>query len=353
MSPPTRDLVLRPPGNDPTRILVGTGLAASLSEHVHQLGDTRRVFAVVDNTVHDLHPGLLPRDWPQLALPGGESAKSLTTLEQLLRSLARAELDRRAILVAVGGGAIGDLVGLAASLYLRGIDFVQVPTTLLAMLDSSVGGKTAINLEEGKNLVGTFWPPRLVLADVGLLRTLPEEQLLSGLAEALKMGIGFSSQLFDLMSDQREGIFDRTPELLVDVVAQAVQEKIHTVEADPREQTGRRRCLNLGHTLGHALEAHSDYTLLHGHAVARGLHFALDLSKRKGLMDTPSVARCHQLLESYGFAQTELPPKNELMPYVFRDKKMQDGRLHVVLPTGIGACRTVPMAPEDLFPLTF
>lgn len=349
MSVPVRELLLRPEGRGGTRILVGSGLVGALQQHVDQLGTGRPVFAVVDQAVHDLHPGLVPEHWPRFLLAGGEAAKNFDILEQLLRSLALARLDRRAILVALGGGSIGDLAGLAASLYLRGIDFVQIPTTLLAMLDSSVGGKTAINLQEGKNLVGTFWPPRLMLADVDLVKSLPREQLLSGLAEALKMGIGFCDGLFELMSSQRDGILAATPELLVDVVARAVEKKIDTVEADPLEQNGRRRCLNLGHTLGHALEAHSDYTVLHGHAVARGMHFAIELSGRRGIMDRTAAARCHELLESYGFAQTELPPANELLPYLARDKKMQEGQLHMVLPTAIGACVTVPMSLEELF----
>lgn len=345
MSAPVRDLVLRPA----TRILVGSGLAAKLPQHVAELGSKRRVFAAVDQAVHDLYPGLVPGHWPRVLLAGGEDTKNLQTLERLLRALAQAELDRQTILVAVGGGSIGDVAGLAASLFLRGIDLVQVPTTLLAMLDSSVGGKNAINLEEGKNLVGTIWPPRLVLADVDLINSLPNEQLYSGLAEALKMAIGFSDALFELMLSQREGILAATPELLVEVVAQAVEKKIDTVEADPTEQTGRRRCLNLGHSLGHALEAHSDYTMLHGHAVARGLHFAVELAARRKLLAPTAAARCHELLESYGFTETELPPVEDLLPYLARDKKMQEGRLHVVLPIAIGTCRTVPMVLEELF----
>lgn len=345
MSTPVRELALRPG----TRILVGSGLLEAVPHHVAELGSGRRVFAVVDQALFNLRPRLVPEHWPRSLVAGGEAAKSFATLEHLLRSLAQAGLDRRAILVSVGGGSVGDLAGLAASLYLRGIECVQVPTTLLAMLDSSVGGKTAINLPEGKNLVGTFWPPRLMLADVDLVQSLPQEQYLSGLAEALKMGIGFSDELFDLMASQRDGILAATSELLVDVVAQSVQQKIDTVEADPDERNGRRQCLNLGHSLGHALEAHSRFTMLHGYAVARGLHFAVGLSERRGFMDSRSAARCHDLLESYGFIQTELPPPSKLLPYLARDKKMQDGRLHVVLPTGIGACRTVPMALDELF----
>ncbi|MEE9125864.1 MAG: 3-dehydroquinate synthase family protein [Planctomycetota bacterium] len=348
MSTLLRELSLRLPGNRETRILVGSGLATRLPEHVAALGASR-VFVVVDQAVHDLHPGLVPTKWPRFLLAGGEAAKNFGTLERLLRALAQAEMDRNAVLAAVGGGSIGDLAGLAASLYLRGIDFVQVPTTLLAMVDSSVGGKTAINLREGKNLVGTFWSPRLVLADVDLVQSLPAEQLRSGLAEALKMGIGFCSELFELMSDRRDPILAATPELLVEVVTAAVQSKIAAVEADPLEQNGRRCCLNLGHTLGHALEAHSDYTVLHGHSVARGLHFAVQLAQRRRLMSRDQAVRCHQLLEGYGFQETALPPADELLPYLARDKKMQDGRLHVVLPTGIGACRTVPMDLSELF----
>jgi 3-dehydroquinate synthase len=344
-----RELSLKPAGRRETRVLVGSGLTRKLQEHVAMLGASRQVFAVVDQAVHDLHPDLVPEQWPQFLLAGGETVKNFVTLEQLLRALAQAKMDRGALLVALGGGSTGDLAGLAASLYLRGIDVVQVPTTLLAMLDASVGGKTAINLPEGKNLVGTFWPPRLMLADVDLVQSLPADQLRSGLAEALKMGIGFSAELFELLSNHRKDILAATPALLVDVVARAVEQKIATVEADPEEQSGQRRRLNLGHTLGHALEAHSNYTMLHGHAVARGLHFAIALAGRRRLMEQDQVVRCHELLESYGFAQTALPPADELLPYLARDKKMQDGRLHMVLPTAIGACRTVPMNLSELF----
>ena len=348
MSSSVRTLTCRAGTDAETKILVGAGVRTQLATEVLALGPGRRVFALADRAAADLHPTLVPEAWPRLLLPGGEECKSFVSLEQVLRALARAGLDRQSILVTIGGGSIGDLGGLAASLFLRGIDLVQVPTTLLAMLDSSIGGKTALNLPEGKNLVGTFWPPRVMLADVELARSLPADQLRSGLAEALKMGIGFSRELFDILAAERHRILAGEAEVLAQVVTLAITHKIAAVEADPTEQNGRRRCLNLGHTLGHALEAHSDYTVLHGLAVARGLHHAVEVSRRRQLLTDDDATRCVELLRSYGFEPSPLPPAEKLRPYLARDKKMQDGRLHMVLVTGVGACKAVPMKLEEV-----
>jgi 3-dehydroquinate synthetase len=329
-----------------TEILIGTGVRAELRPRVDALGADRSVVALLDDPVAAAYPDLVPEGWRRIPLPGGESCKSFATLEKVLRQMAQWELDRRTIVVAIGGGAVGDLGGLAASMFLRGVDLIQVPTTLLAMLDSSVGGKTAINVPEGKNLVGTFHPAHLMLADLDFTASLPREQLLSGLGEALKMGIGFSTELFELLESESVSITSGDPQLLTRVVQMCVDEKQKTVEADPHETTGRRRCLNLGHTLAHALEAMSDYTMPHGHAVVQGLYFILDVAVATNTLAKDDADRCSRLLDLYGFTRQPTPPRSELLVFFSRDKKMESGMLHMVLPTAIGSCETRPMAPD-------
>ncbi len=330
-----------------TMILIGAGARAELPDHVSALGADRPVVALIDEPVLATHPDLVSADWFRIPLPGGEACKSFATLEDVLRQLAFRELGRETVIVAIGGGAVGDLGGLTASLFLRGVDLIQVPTTLLAMLDSSVGGKTAINLPEGKNLVGSFHAPLVMIADLDLVRSLPHAQLLSGLGEALKMGIGFNAGLFELLESEVDAILSADPELLTRVVRICVDEKIATVRADPFESNGQRRCLNLGHTLAHALESLSKYTMLHGYAVAHGLHFAIDIAAARGVMQAGDAERSRQLLDRYGFGREPAPPAEALVPFFARDKKMEGGQLHMVLPTAIGSCATFPIPPEE------
>lgn len=341
-------LICKPRPDTETSILIGAGIRTRLDEELRGMGATGTIVALVDPVVRASHPEVVADDWRCIELPGGEGCKTFRVLEDVLRQMAQWRLDRGTVLVAIGGGTIGDLGGLVATLYLRGIELVQVPTTLLAMLDSSVGGKTAINIEEGKNLVGTFWPPKIMLADVEFAESLPPAHLLSGLAEAIKMGIGFDLQLFELLEKHRDEILGGDPQRLAEVVTMAVQNKIDTVESDPFETTGRRQCLNLGHTLAHALEALSDFQMLHGHAVAQGLHFCLDIAVDRDLLAAADSERCRALLCSYGFEPEPLPPSGDLIPYFARDKKMSEGLLHFVVPTGIGACRTEPCDPASL-----
>lgn len=341
-------LICKPQPDKETSILIGAGIRTHLEEELRNIGADGTVVALVDAAVRASHPEVISDSWRCIELPGGEACKTFAVLEDVLRQMAQWHLDRDTVLVAIGGGTIGDLGGLVATLFLRGIDLVQVPTTLLAMLDSSVGGKTAINIEEGKNLVGSFWPPRVMLADVEFAHSLPREQLLSGLAEAIKMGIGFNLELFELLEAHREAILEGDTSLLTKVVAMAVQDKIDTVESDPLETTGRRRCLNLGHTLAHALEALGNFRMLHGHAVAQGLHFCLGVAVDRDLLAGDDAERCHALLEAYGFRREPLPPAQDLAPFFARDKKMSQGQLHFVVPTAIGACRTDACAPDSL-----
>ncbi len=336
-------LECRPPGLPATVVHIGMGLRHQLLDHIPEAN----AFLLADRAVMELHSGFENPEWPSELVSGGEDAKTFGCLEKVLRAMAGSHLDRSARLVAIGGGSIGDLGGFAASTFLRGIDLVQIPTTLLAMLDSSVGGKTAINLPEGKNLVGSFHPASLVLADMEFLDTLSDAEFRSGLGEALKAGIGLDRDLFLLLEKEREKVLARDPAMLADVVSLGIRAKIRVVEADPREK-GPRRILNLGHTLGHALEAHSKWNLPHGVAVARGLHFALSVARARGHMDAADAQRSVELLNLYGFTADSLPPTKELTPYLTRDKKRLGDELIMALPTGIGTADQVPVKLNEL-----
>lgn len=304
-------------------------------------------FGVVDARVRALHPELLPAHARVLAVDGGEELKTFAGLEHLLRSMAQAGLDRTARVVAIGGGTVGDAAGLAAALYLRGVELVQVPTTLLAMLDSSIGGKTAINLPEGKNLVGQFWPAARVHVDPRFLGTLPRAEIDAGLGEALKIAIGLDRELFALLEARPGDVRGRAPGVLDEVIERAIAAKIAVVAGDARERGGRR-VLNLGHTLGHALEAHARGALPHGLAVARGLLFALRIAERRELLARADAERCRALLAAYGHDEWPLPSAAELAPFLARDKKTEGGDVHMVLPGAIGACRTVRMPLREV-----
>lgn len=328
----------QPPGEGAAEIRIGPGLRRRLAEWA---GD-RPTFALVDQGLLEQEPALVPAGWPRHAVAGGEAIKTLAGVETTLSAMVQAGLDRGGRLVALGGGSIGDAGGLCAALYLRGIELWMVPTTLLAMVDSSVGGKNAVNLPEGKNLAGTVHPPALVVIDLDFLATLPEIELRSGLGEVLKMAIGFDQDLFALLEHQRAAVLARDQTVMGEVVRRCVAAKVAVVEADLRE-SGPRRRLNLGHTLGHALEAHSGYALPHGLCVGRGLHFAAELAREQGALSDADAARVGDLLRSYGLGADPLPPVDQLMAFIARDKKVESGRLHFVLPTGIGSCAARPL----------
>ncbi len=329
-----------PPRAPATEVLLGVETARDLDGMLARLGERRRRFALIDARVGALHADALRDLEPRLTVHGGEAAKTFSELENVLRTLARAAVDRDTVLVVVGGGSVGDLGGLAAALYARGLDFVLVPTTLLAMVDSSVGGKTAIDLPEGKNLVGAFHPARLVLIDLAFLQTLPEVEFRSGLGELLKVALGLSAELFALLEANADAVLARDHHTLTQCVRLGLTAKIALVESDFDER-GARRLLNLGHSLGHALEAHSGYTLPHGIAVARGLHFALSVAAQGSHLAAADVARARQLLVRYAFQADSLPPTTELMPFLRRDKKVRGDGIHFVVPTAIGASTTV------------
>lgn len=329
-------------------VVVGTGLLERAGEFVRPLVRRPRVFVITDETVARLHGPRLEHGLkaaglatPTIVLPPGESTKDLAHLGQLLDGVLDQRPERGDTLLALGGGVIGDIVGLAASLVLRGIDFVQVPTTLLAQVDSSVGGKTGINTRHGKNLIGAFYQPRLVLADLDSLTTLPRRELLAGYGEIVKYGLIDDAEFFAWCEANALGLIAGDVARRLYAVTYAVRSKARTVAEDERE-TGKRALLNLGHTFGHALEAALGFSdaLLHGEAVAIGLVLAFELSARLGLCPAEDAARVHRHIAGTGLPT--VPPQGlgrsaaELVELMRQDKKVRDGKITFVLARGIG-----------------
>jgi 3-dehydroquinate synthase len=281
-----------------------------------------------------------------LQMPNGELAKRLETVETLAEKLARLGADRKAVIVALGGGVVGDVGGLLASLYMRGIELVQVPTTVLAQVDASVGGKTAVNLAAGKNLLGTFHHPRVVLIDPGVLSTLPNREFRAGLYEALKCGIIGDVELFLRFEQNRDKILKRDPLELEWLIAASVKLKAEVVSADEREG-GLRRVLNLGHTIGHALEAETGYgQLLHGEAVAWGMIAATHIARTVGRTDSVTAGRIADAVLSLGRLPEVKVNARKVLARLQTDKKTQDSVVHFVLPREIGKVEVVNDVPE-------
>jgi 3-dehydroquinate synthase len=270
-------------------------------------------------------------------VPDGEEYKNIATLQNIYDALISAALDRGAFIVALGGGVVGDMSGFAAATYLRGIPFVQVPTTLLAQVDSSVGGKTGINLQKGKNLVGAFHQPKLVCIDVSTLDTLPEREYISGLAEVVKYGVVADADFFEYLSNNSPGLMARDKNCLLAVEKRSCAVKASIVVRDERE-SGLRAVLNYGHTIGHAIESLSGYKkYLHGEAVAIGMAYAARISETMGYSAKTDTERILHLLEVLRLP-LELPcySLDNYMQAMLRDKKVKDGSITMVLNKGIG-----------------
>src|SRR3984893_5202896 len=282
-----------------------------------------------------------------LQMPNGEPAKRLETVETLAEKLARLGADRKAVIVALGGGVVGDVGGLLASLYMRGIELVQVPTTVLAQVDASVGGKTGVNLAAGKNLLGTFHHPRVVLIDPGVLSTLPNREFRAGLYEALKCGIIGDVELFLRFEQNRDKILKRDALELEWLIAASVKLKAEVVSADEREG-GLRRVLNLGHTIGHALEAETGYgQLLHGEAVAWGMIAATHIALTVGRTDRVTAGRIADAVLSLGRLPEVNVSSRKILRRLQSDKKTQNGVVHFILPREIGKVEVVSDVPAS------
>jgi len=337
-------------------IWIGAGLMARTGAYLDNLAVGRKVLLVTSHTVQKLYGAMaedsLRRHGYRVTLavmPDGEEYKTLATAEQLYDLAFAAELDRRCPVIALGGGVVGDVAGFVAATYLRGVPLVQVPTTLLAQVDSSVGGKVAVNHPKGKNIIGAFYQPRLVLADLDVLGSLPPRELRGGLAEIIKYGVIWSRDFFSWLEINLGQLLQLDRESLAAAIEESCRIKAQVVEQDETEQ-GLRAILNYGHTVGHAIEALTGYRrFIHGEAVAVGMVAAARLAQKKGLLAADDCSRIKALVARAGLP-VELPSDitaDDLKEFFYRDKKVVEGRLTFVLPAAIGQVDVFRDLPEE------
>jgi 3-dehydroquinate synthase len=341
---------------------IGQGLLAQAGERIKTLHPSARIAIVCDETIAALHLGVLEASLQlngishtTIIIPPGEAQKSFSGLEALSNALLASELDRGDLVVALGGGVIGDLAGFTAGILKRGLDFVQIPTTLLAQVDSSVGGKTAINAPAGKNLIGLFWQPKLVLADIDVLATLPDRERRAGWAEVVKYGLINDPEFFEWCHKNAAAALSGDVAAMTKAVQVSVESKARIVAADERE-AGERALLNLGHTFAHAFESCAGWDegiLLHGEAVACGMAMAHRFSAHLGFCPTDEARLAAEALAN---ARLETDPKKlpgapwdaeELLQAMAHDKKNEGGKLTLILTRGIGKAFVMKDAPTD------
>ena len=326
-------------------IAIGSGNLGSVAQFVNVANDDAHAVIVTDANVDSLYAEPVANslagegcEVDVLIVDVGEHSKSVDVAFELWERMLEEGTDRTSTVVAVGGGVVGDLAGFVAATFARGLAFVQLPTTLLAQVDSSVGGKVGINLPGAKNMVGAFWQPRGVVIDVDVLRTLPDRELRAGMAEVVKYGVIQDAEFFTYLEAHVEAIMNREPAVLTHIVERCCRLKADVVEKDEREETGLRAILNYGHTFAHAFEAATGYgEMLHGEAVAIGMLCASRLAERLGRVDAAFTQRQHNLLTAFGLPTT-VPevPAEELIELMYRDKKTERGKLRFVLPSRMG-----------------
>lgn len=331
--------------SQPYDVLIGQGALAELPREIQGLFGMRRLFLMVDAQVVGLYGQEVRENLQKsgfhtdvLSFPPGEDHKTMSTLTSLLQQLTNLQADRKSVVIALGGGVTGDLVGLAAALYMRGIPVVQVPTTLLAAVDSSVGGKTAVNLPQGKNLVGSFWQPSLVVCDPKVFQTLSPALWLDGMGEVIKTFLLGDAVAFERLAVEGNNF------PVEEMIQRCVQIKAAVVLADEREEDGRR-LLNLGHTIGHALEQVSGYSVHHGQAVAYGLYLIYRIAASLGVCSAELADKVEALLRKFGFPLDYEFSVEALTLAMVQDKKRLGENITVVLPEAVGRCRlhTLPL----------
>ncbi len=354
--PPVHTLsVDLPQGGYP--IWIGTGILGQLGPRLGELASATSAVVIADAQVAELFASQVEeslRQWVpcvhRLVFPPGEESKSVRQAERLWQQLLDLGTDRRAVVVALGGGVTGDLAGFVAATFARGIRLVQVPTTLLAQVDSSVGGKVGINLPGAKNIVGAFWQPLAVLIDTAVLDSLPANQYRAGLAEVVKYGVILDADFFAYVEQNTQALGQRRPEVLQTIIARSCQLKAQVVAQDERETSGLRAVLNYGHTFAHALESAGQYSRwLHGEAVSLGMNCAALLARRLGRVDQAFCLRQGRLLEELELP-VRLPPgldHQRLLELMHHDKKAQAGRLRFVLPRRLGQVELVEGVPSQ------
>jgi 3-dehydroquinate synthase len=337
-------------------VYVGEGLMNEAGSYIPGL--VERAFVITDEVLSRLYLKPLLDSLEKIhvdtiikILPGGESTKTLENAAALYDHLAAHLASRSDVVIALGGGVIGDFAGFAASTFKRGMSFVQVPTTLLAQADSSVGGKTAVNLHFGKNLVGTFYQPHAVIADVTTLKTLPDDEFTAGLAEVIKYGAIMDCSFLTILNDNRDAILAREPAILTTLIERCLRHKASIIENDEREEKGKREILNFGHTIGHAIETCSGHRILHGFAVSIGMVQEARYALKKGILDDQSLESLISILSMFGLP-TEIPTymnTRELNAVIRQDKKVRNGWLMLPMLASIGKIElTAVVMPQDL-----
>lgn len=329
-------------------VLIGNNFLSLLGEHAAKLISGRNAVIISDTNVWPLHGEKVAESLrasnfqvDSFVIPAGEVSKNLETYAKILEFLVHKQLCRNDVIIALGGGVVGDLTGFAASTYLRGISYIQLPTSLLAMVDSSVGGKTGINLPSGKNLAGTFYQPRLVLCDTSTLDTLPENQFIEGCAEVIKYSILYDKELFSHLL-QNGLFFDRNA-----VISKCIELKSMVVAQDEYD-IGARKLLNLGHTFGHAIEHIYNYQLSHGYAVAIGIAIAARAASRLGICAEDAKEQILEILNRFHLpVGTELSSQ-QLFSAAISDKKRTSDTVDLILPESIGSCKVVPTPLNEL-----
>jgi len=321
-------------------ITISAGCLTAVADDLATRYKASRYCIVADDTVAELYSAPLLSSIKEkglrcdlLTFPHGEESKTLETVGMLARGAAQRGLDRKSMFIALGGGVTGDITGFLASTYMRGIPFIQIPTTLLAQVDSSVGGKTGVDIPEGKNLVGTFYQPQAVYIDIEVLRTLPEDQYLSGLAEVIKHGFIRDNEFLRFLDTNRERLFALESEPVTHMIYTCCKIKSDVVSEDEKE-SNVRRILNFGHTIGHAVEAASQFSIFHGLAVAIGMVAATRIALRKKMISEDKAENIIEQIKAFGMP-TEIPEsldRDSIKTYLLTDKKMVDGKLYFILP---------------------
>lgn len=330
---------------------------SGLAEALKDINAPQKLLIVTDSNVNGLYADevntLLQKngyDSAVYAFEAGEQNKNMNTILGICEACINHELDRKSMIIALGGGVVGDMAGFAAAIFMRGIDFVQIPTTLLSQSDSSVGGKTGIDFMESKNILGAFHQPKLVYINVETLKTLPQEQFVSGMGEVIKHGIIRDSEFFDYLEKNKDSIKTLDSETLISMDKINCQIKAKVVEQDEKEN-GLRAILNFGHTIGHAVESAYNFKMTHGECVGLGMIAASNVAYTRNMIDADTLGRIENILAEYGFkTRVKLPDNNKILEFMHKDKKKIRGSLKFVLPLEIGTVmQTTDVTREEIY----
>lgn len=328
----------------------------SLCDELEKINAPQKLLIVTDSNVAPLYADEVNKilenagyDSEVYVFPAGEENKHMDTILGICGACVKHDMDRKSMIIALGGGVVGDMAGFAASIYMRGIRFIQLPTTLLSQSDSSVGGKTGIDFMESKNILGAFWQPKLVFINVSTLKTLPEIQFVSGMGEVIKHGIIRNREFYEFIKNNVELIKSLDSNTLIKMSKTNCAIKAGVVECDERE-SGLRAILNFGHTIGHAVESAYNFTMTHGECVGLGMLAVSKLAKDRGMISDSDLKDIEATLLSYGFSTREkLPEKSEILRFMHKDKKKADGKLSFVLPVRIGeTVRTQDVTEQEI-----